>query len=152
MKYSMMYISTVVIINMAFTYIDPIILYDGTMWSVGSILAGLVFVVRDYAQKEVGHKYILILMVIAAAISYLMASPFVAIASLIAFSASEVCDYLAFTFKKGSFKSKVIASSLVSIPVDTVIFLMVISHLSWFSFVVMCASKTAVLSYLVVKK
>lgn len=152
MKYSVIYILTIVLINMSFTYIDPIILYDGTMWSVGSVLAGAVFVVRDYAQKELGHKLIFIPMIAAAVLSYLMASPFVAFASLLAFSASEVCDYLAFTFKKGSFKSKVILSSVVSIPVDTAIFLFVISHLSWFSFVIMCLSKVIVLSYLVVKK
>ena len=152
MKFSIIYIATVVLINMAFTYIQPVVLFDGTIWSVGSILAGLVFVVRDYAQREVGHKFVLLLMIVAAALSYLMADPFVAMASLTAFAISELSDYLVFTFKKGNFKQKVIWSSVVGVPIDTIVFLTIISSLSWFSFVVMCISKMIVLSYLIWKK
>ena len=152
MKFSILYILTVVLINMAFTYIEPFVLYDGTIWSIGSILAGAVFVARDYAQREVGHKIVLVLMVAAGAISYLMASPFVALASISAFAISEVGDYLVFTFKKGSFKQKVIWSSLIGVPIDTVVFLAIISHLSMFSFIVMCLSKLIVLLYLVKQK
>ena len=152
MKFSIIYIATVVLINMAFTYIQPVVLFDGTIWSVGSILAGLVFVVRDYAQREVGHKLVLLLMIVAAALSYLMADPFVAMASLTAFAISELSDYLVFPFKKGNFKQKVIWSSVVGVPIDTIVFLTIISSLSWFSFVVMCISKMIVLSYLIWKK
>ena len=148
MKFSIIYISTVVLINMAFTYIPPFELYDGTIWSIGSVIAGAVFVARDYAQREVGHKLVFLLMVVAGAISYILADPFVAIASVSAFAVSEVGDYLVFTFKKGSFKNKVIWSSLIGVPVDTIVFLMIINHLSAFSFVVMCISKLVVLSYL----
>lgn len=152
MKFSIIYIATVVLINMAFTYIPPLELYDGTIWSVGSVIAGAVFVARDYAQKEVGHYKVILLMITAGAISYLMANPFVAIASMTAFAISELLDYLTFTFYKGSFKSKVVASSLVGVPIDTIVFLSVIDHLSTFSFVVMCISKLVVLFYLVKRK
>lgn len=152
MKFSIIYIATVVLINMAFTYIPPFKLYDGTIWSVGSIIAGAVFVARDYAQREVGHYKVMLLMITAGAISYVMADPFVAMASLSAFAISELSDYLVFTFKKGSFKQKVIWSSVVGVPIDTIVFLTIISSLSWFSFVVMCISKMVVLSYLIWKK
>jgi uncharacterized PurR-regulated membrane protein YhhQ (DUF165 family) len=82
----------------------------------------------------------------------MMADPFVAIASMSAFAISEIGDYLVFTFKKGSFKNKVIWSSLIGVPVDTLVFLMVINHLSAFSFVVMCISKLIVLAYLIRKQ
>ena len=152
MKFSIIYIATVVLINMAFTYIPPFELYDGTIWSIGSVVAGAVFVARDYAQREVGHYKVVLLMITAGVISYLMADPFVAIASMSAFAISELFDYLTFTFYKGSFKSKVVVSSLIGVPVDTVVFLSVIDHLSAFSFVVMCISKLVVLIYLVKRK
>jgi len=148
MRYSIIYIATVVLINMAFTYMPPFELYDGTIWSIGSVIAGAVFVARDYAQREVGHYKVMLLMITAGAISYLLADPFVAIASISAFAISELGDYLVFTFKKGSFKNKVIWSSLIGVPVDTVVFLMIINHLSAFSFVIMCLSKLLVLAYL----
>ena len=152
MKFSIIYIATVVLINMAFTYIQPFELYDGTIWSIGSVIAGAVFVARDYAQREVGHYKVMLLMITAGAISYLLADPFVAIASISAFAISELSDYLVFTFKKGSFKNKVIWSSLIGVPVDTLVFLMIINHLSAFSFAVMCISKLVVLAYLVKRK
>ena len=155
MKYSIIYIATVVLINIAFTYIAPIqfeLFGAEIFFTIGSVVAGAVFVARDYAQREVGHKKVLLLMVTAGAISYVMASPFVAIASISAFAIAEFSDYLVFTFKKGSFKSKVIWSSLIGVPIDTVVFLAIISHLSMFSFIVMCLSKLIVLLYLVKQK
>ncbi|QYW02826.1 putative vitamin uptake transporter [Vibrio phage BUCT006] len=148
MKYAFFYILSVVGINLAFEYIPPFVLHDGTIWSVGSVIAGIVFVTRDYAQRAVGHVAVFGLMITAGAISYAMASPFVAIASLLAFGASEMIDYIVYTLNKGSFKSKVIASSLISVPVDTFVFLKVIEHVSLFSFIVMCLSKLIVIAWI----
>ncbi len=92
-KFSVIYISTVVAINMAFAYIPPVVLFDGTIFTIGSVIAGLVFVARDYAQREVGHKAVLALMAAAGLLSYLLADPFVAIASIAAFAISEISDY-----------------------------------------------------------
>ena len=148
---SLIYIGSIITLNLAFEYIPPVVLFDGTIWSIGSILAGAIFITRDYAQKEVGHVKVLGLMVVAGAISYLMASPFVAIASVTAFAISELCDYLVYTLKKGTFKQKVLWSGLISVPVDTIVFLSVISQLSWFSFVVMTLSKFIALAWVVRK-
>ena len=152
MKYSINYILAVVSINLAFTYIPNFTLYDGTLWSIGSVIAGFVFVARDYAQREIGHIKVLVLMVVAGVISYIMSDPFVAIASMLAFSASELIDFLVYTFKKGSFKRKIIVSGLISIPIDTVIFLAIINHLSVFSFVVMTISKMLSIAFIYSKK
>ena len=148
-KFSVIYISTVVAINMAFAYIPPIILFDGTIFTVGSVIAGLVFVARDFAQREVGHKIVLLLMAAAGLLSYLLADPFVAIASIAAFAISEISDYIVYSKYKGDFNKRVIFSSLVSVPIDTAVFLAIISHLSALSFAVMCASKLLVVAYFV---
>lgn len=152
MKFSIIYIATVVLINMAFTYIPPVELYNGTIWSVGSLIAGAVFVARDYAQREVGHYKVMLLMITSGAISYVMADPFVAMASISAFAISELVDYLAFTFYKGNFKARVVASSFIGVPIDTLVFLTIIDSMSAFSFLVMTVSKLIVLVYLVRRK
>jgi len=150
MKYSIFYILTVVFINLAFTYIPPIVLLNGAIFiTTGSIIAGLVFVARDYAQREVGHKMVVALMVAAGGLSYLLADPFVAIASITAFSISEISDYIVYSKYKSDFNKRVIVSSLVSVPIDTAVFLAIISHLSALSFAVMCISKLLVVAYFV---
>jgi len=148
-KYSGIYIATVVGINLAFAYIPPIVLFDGTIFTVGSVIAGLVFIARDFAQREVGHKVVLLLMAAAGLLSYLLADPFVAIASIAAFAISEISDYIVYSKYKGDFNKRVIFSSLVSVPIDTTVFLAIISHLSALSFAVMCISKLLVVAYFV---
>lgn len=149
---SVIYIVSILLINVSFEYIPPIELFDGTIWSLGSVLAGSVFISRDYAQREVGHVKVLFLMVIAGLISYLMTSPFIVVASISAFAISEGCDYLVYTFRKGSFKSKVITSGLCSVPVDTIVFLTLLDQLSWISFLVMTLSKFIALTWLVFRR
>ena len=149
LKYAGIYITTVVAINMAFAYIPPVVLFDGTIFTVGSVIAGLVFIARDFAQREVGHKVVLLLMAAAGLLSYLLADPFVAIASIVAFAISEISDYIVYSKYKGDFNKRVIVSSLVSVPIDTAVFLAIISHLSALSFAVMCISKLLVVAYFV---
>jgi hypothetical protein len=57
---------------------------DGVNYLDGGELVGFVFVLRDFAQREVGHN-IWWAMLAGCALSYCMASPFVAIASASAF-------------------------------------------------------------------
>ena len=149
LKYAGIYITTVVAINMAFAYIPPVVLFDGTIFTVGSVIAGLVFVARDYAQRQVGHKAVLALMAAAGLLSYLLADPFVAIASITAFAISELSDYIVYSKYKGDFNKRVVVSSLVSVPIDTAVFLAIINHLSALSFAVMCVSKLLVVAYFV---
>ena len=79
----------------------------------------------------------------------LLADPFVAIASITAFSISEISDYIVYSKYKSDFNKRVIVSSLVSVPIDTAVFLAIISHLSALSFIVMCISKLLVVAYYV---
>lgn len=145
--YSIIYIMSAVLINLSFTYIQPFTLPNGDIWSIGSLLAGAIFVFRDFAQREVGHIKVLGLMCIAGAISYVMASPFIAVVSLVSFAVSEIMDYIIFTTHKGSFRSRIIKSSLISVPVDTIIFLTAINHLSTISFIIMISSKLVCLYF-----
>ncbi len=105
-----------------------------------TFLVGIVFVIRDFAQRAVGHK-VIPAMLVASAISYLMADPFVATASLVAFLGSELMDWAVYTFTKKPFHQRVLLSSVVGTPVDTFIFLPMIGFFSWPAAIIMIASK-----------
>jgi len=149
MKYIFIYIISVVIINIMFAIIPLIPLpFNSGMWSIGSVFAGFVFIFRDYAQRDSG-KLVFPAMIVAIIISYFMASPFVALASATAFALSEFIDYAVYSITKKPFKQRVILSSLISTPIDSAVFLLMISHFGWVSFAVMTLSKLLSLIWVV---
>lgn len=134
------YVLSVVVLNFIFAVIPMVTLPDGNLWSVGSLLAGFVFIARDYAQRDAGNM-VVPAMLMATVISYFMASPFIAIASASAFAVSESIDWCIYTKTKKPFKDRVIISSIFACPTDTIVFLALIDQLSVLSFAVMTASK-----------
>ncbi len=89
--------------------------------SFWSIVVGGWFILRDYAQRELGH-YVLLLMSAAVLFAFLTTAPGYALASIISIFASEVIDYLIYTLLPGSFPRKVIISSIAGSFVDTFTF------------------------------
>ncbi len=87
-----------------------------------TMVTGLVFVVRDFVQREMGHK-VLILMVLAIAWSFYYSWPVIALASACAFAISEAADWVMFTFTKYRLSTRIVLSSLVAAPIDTTVFL-----------------------------
>ena len=80
--YTAAYITLIVAVNYGFSVVPLLEMPGGEMWPPMSLVVGLVFVVRDFAQREVGHRVILA-MLLAGGLSYVMASPFVAVASVV---------------------------------------------------------------------
>jgi len=138
-KFTLFYILSIVLINIGFVYV-PLMPFFDTMYPPMSIAVGLIFVLRDYAQREIGHK-IIIAMGIGAFLSYIMADPYVAIASLIAFAVSETIDWSIFTFTKKPLPKRILLSSLISTPVDSALFLYIIGHFSLLATATMFVSK-----------
>lgn len=87
-----------------------------------TMVTGMVFVVRDFVQREMGHR-VLILMALAVAWSFFYAWPVIALASGIAFAISEAVDWLVFTFTKYRLSTRILISSALASPVDTTVFL-----------------------------
>lgn len=87
-----------------------------------TIVTGLVLVVRDFAQREVGH-YVLIAMAIALVLTAIAAGPQLALASGTAFAVSELVDWALFTFSKYKLSTRVLLSSALAAPIDTTLFL-----------------------------
>lgn len=139
-KYSILYVGLIVLVNWGFTVVPLVALPGGEMWPPMSLVVGFIFVARDFAQREIGHR-VIIAMLIAAALSYVMADPFVAVASLSAFLISEFADWAVYSFTGRPFSQRVLISSAVGTPLDSIVFLGVLGHLSVTGVVAMTASK-----------
>jgi hypothetical protein len=87
-----------------------------------TMVTGMVFVVRDFVQREMGHR-VLILMAFAIAWSFYYSWPVIALASATAFAISEGVDWLLFTFTKYRLSTRILLSSAVATPIDTTVFL-----------------------------
>ena len=87
-----------------------------------TMVTGMVFVIRDFVQREMGHR-VLIVMAMAIAWSFYYAWPVIALASGIAFAISESVDWLLFTFTKYRLSTRILLSSALAAPVDTTVFL-----------------------------
>ena len=139
MTWTAAYVLLIVAVNYGFSVV-PLVPVWGEMWPPMSLAVGLVFVVRDFAQRQIGH-WIWSAMLLAGALSYLMADPFVAVASVAAFALSEAADWGAYTFLKRPFAERVLWSSVISTPLDSAAFLYLIGHFSLIGVALMTLSK-----------
>ena len=138
-KYTITYIISIALINIGFVYVPLIPFYD-TMYPPMSIVVGLIFILRDFAQKEIGHK-VFVAMLIGAFLSYIMANPYIAVASLVAFLVSETVDWGVYSFTKKPLHERILISSLISTPIDSAIFLLMIGNFSVLATTTMFVSK-----------
>jgi len=121
-KWTLVYLLLIPLVNWAFSWTPLYTLPDGGKWSPFSLAVGLVLVFRDFAQREIGH-YIVVPLVVGVAISFVMAPPQIAAASAIAFFISEAVDWLMYTFTRKPLSTRVLLSSMAGAPVDSVIYL-----------------------------
>ncbi|MCD5975987.1 preQ0 transporter [Pseudomonas quasicaspiana] len=122
MLFLIAYISSVVLINFAFSAAPHL----DVIWSAWG---GLVFVLRDMVQTRFGHGAILA-MLAALVLSYVTSDPTIALASATAFAVSECIDWLVFTVTRRPLRDRLWLSSALSIPVDTFIFFGMIDALT----------------------
>jgi len=116
------YVALIPFINWSFTWAPMWEVLPGWAFNPVTIVTGLVLVVRDFAQREVGH-YVLIAMAIALALTAWAAGPELALASGAAFAIAEMVDWTLFTFTKYRLSTRVLLSSAIAAPLDTTIFL-----------------------------
>lgn len=96
----------------------------GLVVTAGTFAAGAALIARDWVQVTSGRMWTLAAIGVGAALSAWTATPAIAIASGVAFLVSELVDFGVFTPLRGrSLPAAVLVSSLVSAPVDTVLFL-----------------------------
>ncbi|HJO75449.1 MAG TPA: preQ0 transporter [Rhodospirillales bacterium] len=139
-RYTIAYIVLIVAVNYGFTVTPMVALPGGEQWPPISLLVGFIFVARDFAQREIGHR-VIIAMLIAGGLSNVMADPFVAAASVAAFLISEFADWAVYSFTGRPFAQRVLLSSAVGTPLDSIVFLGMIGHLSMVGVAAMTLSK-----------
>ncbi len=126
------YVALIPFLNWSFGKISGVDMTDQLGWLFGTahtilinpltVVTGLVFVIRDFVQREMGHR-VLVLMALAIGWSFYYSWPVIAIASGIAFAISETVDWLLFTFTKYRLSTRILLSSALAAPIDTTVFL-----------------------------
>lgn len=133
------YIVSVVLINTLFLYL-PFISFRGTTLTPSDVIAGSIFIFRDFAQREIKHN-VIFAMLIASFISYFLASKEIAIASFSAFLTAESIDWAVFSFTKKPLSKRLLLSALISSPADSGVFCALVHNLSWLDFYLMTLAK-----------
>ena len=135
-----LYIFFIVLVNYAFDVVPLLSLPGGELWSPVALIVGLVFVTRDYAQRAIGHM-VLPAMLLGGVISWFMATPVIAVASVCAFAVSELTDWAVYTITKRPFSQRILLSSAISTPVDSIVFLGMVGLFSVPAALIMTVSK-----------
>lgn len=153
-----LYVFLIPLVNWSFAHVPTVAMPDGGAWSPMAIVTGLILVVRDVAQREVGHA-IAFPWLIGIAVSFFMAPPEIALASAAAFAISEFIDWTIFTITKRPLSKRILWSCAASAPVDSLVFLLgadaaIPGIFSWLTLTTSVASKLGgtVVVYWLVKR
>ncbi|MCE7011671.1 VUT family protein [Kibdelosporangium philippinense] len=117
------YAATIAGANWAST-LCPSVAVAGLQIPAGAFFAGLAFTVRDLLQDAVGTRTTLLAIALGAALSGLVASPRIALASAAAFAVSELADLAAYTpLRQRNRLAAVGLSNAIGLLVDSLLFL-----------------------------
>ena len=90
----------------------------------GVLMVGAALVLRDQVQEHLGTRWSLVGILFGAILSYLLADPFIALASIVAFGISELVDFAAYTYLRKRGRALAVAvSGLVGAIMDSIAFL-----------------------------
>ena len=118
------YIGVIIAANWMTTTFGLVPIGFGLLVTAGTFAAGAALILRDGVQVTSGKRVTIAAMIAGVVVSYLVADPFIAIASAVAFGVSEIVDFSVFTpLRKKNLATAVIVSSVASAPIDTVLFL-----------------------------
>lgn len=127
--WAFVYVAVIPALNWSFGNVPSVeILPPSEMFQFGvkinplTVITGLVFVLRDFVQREIGHR-VLFVMILAIAWSFYYSWPVIAIASGLAFAISETADWLIYTFTRYRLSTRILLSSALAAPIDTTVFL-----------------------------
>ena len=127
--WAIFYVAVIPFLNWSFGVVPNIEIAEPGVWNEKGIslhpltlVTGFVFVARDFVQREMGHK-VLIVMALAIGWAFFYAHPVIVIASGTAFAVSEMVDWAFFTFTNYKLSTRILISSALATPVDTTIFL-----------------------------
>lgn len=130
----LLYISAVLAANWAFVNLGTVAVAPGLNAPAAVLFVGLIFTFRDFVQENDGVIVVFLCIFAGGLLSYLLASPVVAGASLLAFLVSETLDFSVYTpLRRWNFYLGVSASNVVGALVDSWIFLSIVGALGFFA-------------------
>ena len=134
-----LYVIAIVAVNWMFTSIAPWSTPLGDLY-LANVVVGFIFVLRDYAQREVGH-YILFATALAGVLTWFMVDPAIAAASITAFILSETADWGVYSFLRRPLSQRILISSMIAVPLDTLAFQYLAGYLTPAAFATEILSK-----------
>lgn len=118
------YVGTVVGANWAIGRFGLVPVGFGLLAPAGVYFAGLAFTLRDLLQEAAGRVVVLAAIAVGAALSFVVASPALALASAAAFGLSELADLAVYEpLRRRRWLLAVAASNAVGLVVDSALFL-----------------------------
>ena len=134
-----LYVIAIVAVNWMFTAIAPWHTPLGDLY-LANVVVGFIFVLRDYAQREIGH-YILFATAVAGVLTWFMVDPAIAAASITAFILSETADWGVYSFLRRPLSQRILISALFAVPLDTLAFQYLAGYLTPAAFATEMVSK-----------
>lgn len=118
-----LFVACVVLANAITSHFGLVPVGFGLTATAGTYAAGLALVTRDYLQEAAGLAWVVAGILAGAALSWWLAAPAIAVASGVAFLASETADALVYTpLRRSTRAGAILASSLIGAAIDTLIF------------------------------
>lgn len=126
-------VASVIAANWLVVNVDPVPVGFGQLAPAGFLVVGIAFGLRDAAHTTLGRTPVLAAILTGAALSFTISgSRDVAIASATAYLLSETADLLVYEpLQRRDRPLAVLASNLVGIVIDSVVFLTIISALEF---------------------
>lgn len=146
------YVGSIVLVNWLFVAL-PMVPTPWGNWTVANIVVGFVFILRDLAQRQLGH-YVLGATALGGFLTWLTVAPEVALASVTAFIVAEMADWAVYSFTRRPLHERILWSSALSAPLDTIVFQHMIAILTPAAFTLETASKMlgAIVVWLVLRR
>lgn len=116
------YLLSVVAANIASVHWPPLVV-GGLVVPAGTVFAGTSLTARDLVHDRLGARGVAVGIAAGAGLSVVLASPQIAVASVVAFTASEIVDALIYTRLRDSSRlGAVAASNTGGLVVDSALF------------------------------
>jgi len=116
------YLLSVVAANIASVHWPPLVI-GGLLVPAGTVFAGISLTTRDLVHDKLGARGVVAGITAGAALSAVLASPQIAVASVAAFTASEIADALVYNrLRRRTRVGAVAISNAVGLVVDSALF------------------------------
>ena len=129
--YAIAYMLSIVLANLTVAKFGLVTWFGFLVFPAGAIWIGLTFSLRDFVQREWGHKDVWYFMIATTIITTLLSVVLshlpvplwkVAVGSALAFLVSEAIDWAVYYFLKKDLIWRICVSNAFSVPIDSIIF------------------------------